>query len=195
MSAPRRAEVERTTQETAVRVRLDLDGAGEVAVATGVPFFDHMLRQVGTHGRLDLVVEARGDLEVDAHHTVEDTGIALGQAIRQAVGEGRGIARFASLHLPMDDALVLAALDVGGRPYLHCALETGEVMLGTFPATLTEEFFRALATHAGLTLHLVRVHGRNTHHVVEAAFKAFGVALRHATRVTGGAIPSTKGVL
>lgn len=191
----RRAEVDRSTRETSVRARLDLDGSGEASVATGVPFFDHMLRQVARHGRFDLVVEARGDLEVDAHHTVEDTGIVLGQAIRQAVGDGDGIARFASVHLPMDDALVLTALDVGGRPYLHHALETGPVMLGTFPAELTEEFFRALTVHGGLTLHLLRISGRNTHHVVEAAFKGFGVALARATRIEGRGIPSTKGVV
>jgi imidazoleglycerol-phosphate dehydratase len=191
----RRAEVERTTRETSVRVRLDLDGSGEVALAAGVPFFEHMLAQVARHGRFDLTVEARGDLEVDAHHTVEDVGIALGQAIRRAVGEGEGIARFASVHLPMDDALVLAALDVSGRPYLQYALETGPVMLGTFPAELTEEFFRAVTVHGGLTLHLLRLSGRNTHHIVEAAFKGFGVALAQATRIEGRGIPSTKGVL
>lgn len=187
--------VERTTRETSVQVRLDLDGSGEAAVATGVPFFDHMLQQVARHGRFDLTVEARGDLDVDAHHTVEDTGIVLGQAIRQAVGDGEGIARFASVHLPMDDALVLTALDLSGRPYLQYALDTAPVMLGTFPAELAEEFFRALAVHAGLTLHLLRVSGRNTHHVVEAAFKGLGVALARATRIEGRGIPSTKGVL
>lgn len=191
----RNAEVARKTQETSVRVRLHLDGSGEVAVATRIPFFDHMLQQVARHGRFDLLVDAEGDLEVDAHHTVEDTGIVLGQAVRQAVGEGRGIARFASLHLPMDDALVLAAVDISGRPYLHYALDPGPVMLGTFPAELAEEFFRAFTVHAGVTLHLVRLHGRNAHHIVEAAFKGFGVALSRATRIAGEGIPSTKGVL
>lgn len=198
MTAPGRnriAEVTRATSETSVRVRLNLDGTGETGAATGLPFFNHMLAQLGRHGRFDLVVEARGDLAVDAHHTVEDTGIVLGQAIRQAVGEGEGIARFASLQLPMDDALVLTALDVGGRPFLHYGLETGPVVLGTFPADLTEEFFRAVTSHAGVTLHLVRVHGRNVHHLVEAAFKGFGVALHRATRIEGEGIPSTKGVL
>lgn len=198
MSGPGRdriAEVTRATAETSVRVRLNLDGGGEAGVGTGVPFFDHMLAQVARHGRFDLIVEARGDLAVDAHHTVEDTGIVLGQAIRQAVGAGEGIARYASVHLPMDDALVLTAIDVGGRPYLHYGIETGAVMLGTFPADLTEEFFRALTVHAGVTLHLVRLHSRNVHHLVEAAFKGFGVALHRATRVTGEGIPSTKEVL
>jgi len=191
----RRAEVTRKTRETSVRVRLNLDGSGEGAVATGVPFFDHMLQQVARHGRLDLAVDAQGDLEVDAHHTVEDTGIVLGQAVRQAVGDGDGIARYASLHLPMDDALVLAALDLSGRPYLHYALDLGSVALGTFPADLAEEFFRAFTVHAGATLHLVRAHGQNAHHIVEAAFKGFGIALFRATRIAGEGIPSTKGVL
>ncbi|HXF82654.1 MAG TPA: imidazoleglycerol-phosphate dehydratase HisB [bacterium] len=193
--AGRQAEVERTTRETTIRVRMDLDRADEVAVATGVPFFDHMLQQVGIHGRFGFVIDARGDLAVDAHHTVEDTGIVLGQAIRQAIGDGRGIARFGSVHLPMDDALVLIALDLSGRPYLHYALETPPQLLGTFSADLTEEFFRALVAHGGLTLHLLRVHGRALHHVVEAAFKGFGVALAQAVRVTGGSVPSSKGVV
>ncbi len=191
----RTAEVARETTETTIQIRLDLDGSGEVAVRTGVPFFDHMLQQVGRHGRFDLQVEAEGDLAVDAHHTVEDAGIVLGQAFRQALGPGRGIARFASLHAPMDDALVLAALDVSGRPYLHYALDVGPVALGTFPADLAEEFFRAFVTHAGVTLHLVQLHGKNVHHVIEAAFKGFGVVLHQATRVTGDGIPSTKGTL
>lgn len=191
----RTAEVARETTETTIQIRLDLDGSGEVAVRTGVPFFDHMLQQVGRHGRFDLQVEAKGDLAVDAHHTVEDAGIVLGQAFRQALGPGRGIARFASLHAPMDDALVLAALDVSGRPYLHYALDVGPVALGTFPADLAEEFFRAFVTHAGVTLHLVQLHGKNVHHVIEAAFKGFGVVLHQATRVTGDGIPSTKGTL
>ncbi len=191
----RTAEVTRETTETAIQVRLDLDGSGEVAMRTGVPFFDHMLQQVGRHGRFDLQVEAKGDLAVDAHHTVEDAGIVLGQAFRQALGPGRGIARFASLQAPMDDALVLAALDVSGRPYLHYTLDVGSAMLGTFPADLAEEFFRAFVTHAGVTLHLVQLHGKSAHHVIEAAFKAFGVVLHQATRVTGDGIPSTKGTL
>ncbi len=189
------AEVSRRTAETTIRVRLDLDGGGDVAVASGVPFFDHMLEQVGRHGRFALVVEAAGDLAVDAHHTVEDVGIVLGQAFRRALGDGRGIARFASVHLPMDDALVLAALDISGRPYLHYGLETGAEMLGTFPPLLAEEFFRAFVTHAGVTLHLAQLHGKNAHHLIEAAFKGFAVVLHRATRVAGEEIPSTKGVL
>lgn len=190
----RTAEVRRQTTETSVAVRLDLDG-GDVAVRSGIPFFDHMLEQVARHGRLGLVIDAEGDLAVDAHHTVEDVAIVLGQAFRQAVGAAHGIARFASLHAAMDDALVLAALDVGGRPYLHYDLRVGAVVLGTFPAELGEEFFRAFTTHAGVTLHLMQVHGRHTHHILEAAFKGAGVVLHRATRVIGGDVPSTKGVL
>ncbi|MDQ7842193.1 MAG: imidazoleglycerol-phosphate dehydratase HisB [Armatimonadota bacterium] len=191
----RRAEVERETAETSIRIRLDLDGGGDVSIRTGVPFFDHMLEQLGRHGRFDLQVEGRGDLEVDAHHTVEDVGIVLGQALRRALGTGEGIARFASLHAPMDDALVLAALDVSGRPFLRYDLALGPVRLGTFPADLGEEFFRAFTAHAAITLHLVRVAGRSAHHILEAAFKGTGVVLHRATRIVGGAIPSTKGVL
>ncbi|MDQ7820912.1 MAG: imidazoleglycerol-phosphate dehydratase HisB [Armatimonadota bacterium] len=187
--------ISRQTTETDVQVALDLDGSGEVSVDTGVPFFDHMLAQLAAHGRLDLQVRARGDLAVDPHHTVEDVGLALGQALRQAVGEGRGIARFGSVHAPMDDALVLAAVDISGRPYLHYGLEVGPAVLGTFPADLAEEFFRALASSGALTLHLVQVHGRSAHHVVEAAFKGTGIALHLATRIRGGGVPSTKGVL
>jgi len=188
-------EVVRETAETAVRVRLDLDGGGEAAVRTGVAFLDHMLQQVGRHGRLDLRIEAAGDLAVDAHHTVEDVGIVLGQAFRQALGPARGIARFASLHTPMDDALVLAAVDVSGRPFLHYGIDAGRALLGTFPADLAEEFFRAFTAHAAVTLHLVQLHGRNPHHILEAAFKGTGIVLHRATRVVGEEIPSTKGVL
>jgi len=188
-------EITRDTTETAVHVRLDLDGNGETAVRTGVPFFDHLLQQLGRHGGFTLQIRAEGDLAVDAHHTVEDVGIVLGQAFRRALGPGRGIARFASLHAPMDDALVLAALDISGRPYLHYGIDVGRAVLGTFPAELAEEFFRAFATQAAVTLHLVQLHGRNAHHVLEAAFKGTGVVLHRATRVTGSEIPSTKGRL
>ena len=191
----RKAEVTRETTETVVRVRLDLDGSGEVAVRTGVPFFDHMLQQIGRHGRFDLQIDADGDLAVDVHHTVEDVGIVLGEAFRQALGSGQGIARFASLHAAMDDALVLAALDLGGRPFLHYALAVKGEVLGTFPVDLAEEFFRAFTSHAAATLHLVQVHGRNAHHIVEAGFKGAAVALYRATRIIGDGIPSTKGAL
>ncbi len=191
----RTGRISRETTETRIEVSFALDGNGDVSVATGVPFFDHMISQLGTHGRFDLQVEARGDLAVDPHHTVEDVAIALGQAFRVAVAAGRGIARFASIHAPMDDALVLAAVDVSGRPYLHYGLSVERVLLGTFATDLGEEFFRAFTTHAGITLHLVQLHGRNTHHILEAAFKGTGVALQGATRVVGQAVPSTKGVL
>lgn len=188
-------EVTRETTETAVRVRVDLDGDGQTAVRTGVPFFDHMLQQLGRPGSLLLQIRAEGDLAVEAHHTVEDVGIVLGQAFRQALGSGRGIARFASLHAPMDDALVLAALDISGRPYLHYGVDVGRAVLGTFPAELAEEFFRAFTIHAAVTLHLVHLYGRNAHHILEAAFKGTGVVLHRATRITGAEIPSTKGLL
>lgn len=190
----RTAEVRRQTAETTVSVRLDLDG-GDAAIHSGVPFFDHMLQQVARHGRFGFVIDAEGDLAVDVHHTVEDVGIALGQAFRQALGAGGGIARFASLHAAMDDALVLAALDISGRPYLHYGLDVGTAVLGAFPADLGEEFFRAFTMHAGVTLHLVQLHGRNVHHLLEAAFKGTGVVLHRATRVVGDEVPSTKGVL
>lgn len=187
--------ITRETRETRISVTLDLDGSGEVAVSTGVPFFDHMLSQLGAHGRFNLQIEAAGDLAVEPHHTVEDAGIVLGQAFRAAVGDGRGIARFASIHAPMDDALVLAALDVSGRPFLHYGLPLEHVLLGTFPTDLAEEFFRAFVTHAAVTLHLVQIHGRNAHHILEAAFKGTGITLQRATRVAGDGVPSTKGVL
>ncbi len=187
--------VQRRTAETEVRVTLGLDGGGEVQVATGIPFFDHMLHQLAHHGRFDLQVQAQGDLAVDPHHTVEDVGIALGQALRAALGEARGIARFAALHVPMDEALVLAALDVSGRPYLHYALAPAPAVLGGFATDLGAEFFRALVVHGGLTLHLVQVHGGSAHHLLEAAFKGTGVVLHQATRVVGEGVPSTKGTL
>lgn len=191
----RTSRIRRKTKETEIAVTLSLDGSGEVGVSTGVPFFDHMLTALATHGQLDLQIEATGDLAVDAHHTVEDVGIALGQAVRAAIGEGRGIARFASLHAPMDDALVLAALDISGRPYLHYGISVPSQLLGTFPTDLSEEFFRGLVTQAGLTLHLVQVHGRNAHHILESAFKGTGIVLHRATRISGTTVPSTKGVL
>lgn len=187
--------VQRTTTETRVDVTFGLDGAGEIAIETGVPFFDHMLRQLATHGRFDLQVQAQGDLAVDAHHTVEDVGIVLGQAFRAAVGDARGIARFASVSAPMDDALVLIALDISGRAYMHYGLTVDRMLLGTFPTDLTEEFFRAFVSQAAVTLHVVQMHGRNAHHIIESAFKGMGVGLYQATRISGDQIPSTKGVL
>ena len=194
----RTATVQRTTKETAISLRLDLDGSGRVEVATGLPFFDHMLAQLGRHGGLDLELAAEGDLEIDAHHTVEDVGIALGEALRSALGDKAGVRRFASVTVPLDEALVEAALDLSGRPFLVYEIEPpGEKILGEppFDPQLAEEFWRALVTAAGWTLHLTMVRGKNTHHVIEASFKATARALRDAVRVEGAGIPSTKGTL
>ena len=194
----RQATRHRQTKESDVLVELDLDG-GPVEVSTGLPFFDHMLHQLGRHGGLGLVVRARGDLEVDAHHSVEDTGITLGEALRAALGDKAGVRRFASVAVPLDEALVEVALDLSGRPYLHyeVALPPDATPLGApgFEAQLAEEFWRALVTAAGVTLHVTLRRGRNTHHIVEASFKAVARALRDAVRVEGAEIPSTKGVL
>ena len=195
---PRRAERSRRTKETAVTVALSLDGSGTAAAHSGLPFFDHMLEQLGRHGGMDLHVEANGDLHVDAHHTVEDVGIVLGGALAEALGDKAGIARFASLALPLDEALVQVALDVSGRPYL--AYDLGADLgpaLGQppFAPQLAEEFWRALVTAAGLTLHVRALAGVNGHHVLEASFKAVARCLRAAVTVTGTAVPSTKGTL
>lgn len=193
----RTATATRTTNETDITLTLDIDGSGETQVATGVPFFDHMLDALGRHGLLDLAVSARGDLEVDAHHTVEDVGICVGRAIAEALGERAGIRRFGSASVPMDEALVLAAVDISGRGSLTYDVDVPIELIGTFDTTLAKEFFTALATNAGLTLHLHEVAGENAHHIIEAAFKAAARALREAVeldpRVTG--VPSTKGTL
>ena len=193
----RSASVQRSTGETQVNVTLDLDGSGACAISTGVPFFDHMLDALGRHGLLDLSVEAQGDLEVDAHHTVEDVGICVGQALAGALGDKRGIRRFGSAAVPLDEALVLAAVDVSGRGSLTFELAVPIEIIGIFDTTLVREFFGALASNAGLTVHLHELAGLNAHHIVEAAFKAFARALREAVeidpRVAG--VPSTKGVL
>jgi imidazoleglycerol-phosphate dehydratase len=192
------AEVTRTTNETDLHVRVDLDGRGEAAVQTGIGFFDHMLVAVARHGLLDLTVEARGDLHVDGHHTVEDTGIALGQALTRALGDRSGIRRYADALIPLDEALVRCAVDVSGRPYLSYQIEIPKwQMLGEYDVFLTPEFFRALVLNAELTVHLDLIRGDNPHHIVEATFKAFARAFDAATtrdpRVAG--VPSTKGVL
>jgi imidazoleglycerol-phosphate dehydratase len=191
-------EVTRKTKETNLHVRVDLDGRGDATVRTGIGFFDHMLEALARHGLMDLVVECNGDLHVDGHHTVEDTGIALGAAIAEALGDRAGIRRYADALVPLDEALVRAVVDVSGRPYLSYNIEIPKwQMLGDFDVFLTPEFFRALVLNAGLTCHLDLVRGDNPHHIVEAAFKAFARALDAATsldpRVTG--VPSTKGVL
>jgi imidazoleglycerol-phosphate dehydratase len=191
------ASIVRTTGETDIGVKLDLDGAGVVRVETGVPFFDHMLDAFGRHSLLDLDVRAEGDLEGDAHHTVEDVGIVLGQAVAEALGDKAGITRFGSATVPMDEALVLGSIDISGRGQLHYAVEVPIEIIGTFDTTLAKEFLLAFATNAGLTLHLRSLAGENSHHIVEAAFKATARALRDAvsldSRVTG--VPSTKGTL
>jgi imidazoleglycerol-phosphate dehydratase len=194
----RRAEASRKTKETDVRVRIDLDGTGQAQIKTGVGFFDHMLEALARHAPFDLEVTASGDLHIDAHHTVEDVGIVLGQALSQALGERRGIRRYADASVPLDDALARVVVDVSGRPYLafHAEPPTWQ-KLGDYDVALTPEFFRALATHGGLTLHVDLLRGQNAHHVVEAIFKATARALGEATsidpRVHG--VPSTKGTL
>ena len=197
--APRRAERTRSTKETSVAVRLDLDGSGAVEVGSGIPFFDHMVSQLGRHGGFDLVVEASGDLQVDAHHTVEDVGIVLGEAMAEALGTKAGVRRFASIALPLDEALVEVALDLSGRPYLSydvaLAPETPALGDPPFDPQLAEEFWRAFVTAAGITLHVRLVTGKNTHHVLEASFKAVARCLRDAVRVEGAGVPSTKGSL
>jgi imidazoleglycerol-phosphate dehydratase len=195
---PRRSERTRATKETEVTVLLELDGTGVAFADTGLPFFDHMLAQLGKHGGLNLDVKSRGDLEVDAHHTVEDTGIVLGESLAEALGTKVGIRRFASIALPLDEALVEVALDLSGRPYLHYDVALGEtVPLGSppFEVQLAEEFWRAFAHAASLTLHIELRHGRNPHHVLEASFKGVGRALKDAVRVESKAVPSTKGQL
>ena len=193
----RAGEVSRSTNETAVSIRIDLDGSGRSTASTGLPFFDHMLAQLGKHAGFDLAVEAKGDLEVDAHHTVEDTGLALGDALRDALGDKAGVRRFASIALPLDEALVEAALDLSGRPFLHYEVEAVGDPLGSppFEPQLAEEFWRAFVTNAALTLHLRMRSGKNPHHVLEASFKAVARCLRDAVRVEGAGVPSTKGSL
>lgn len=194
----RTAEMRRTTKETDVALTLDLDGTGATNVDSGVPFFDHMLDAFGRHGLFDLEVKADGDVDVDAHHTVEDVGIVLGQAIARALGDKRGIVRFGSQFVVMDEALVLAACDVSGRGQLHYDVALPIEIVGTFDTTLAEEFFIALAANAGITLHIVGYRGKNSHHILEAVFKAAGRVLCEAVVVNPrieGVLPSTKGSL
>jgi len=193
----RTATRSRVTKETSIEIRLDLDGTGQTKVSTGLPFFDHMVDQLGRHGGFDLELTATGDLQVDAHHTVEDVGIALGECLREALGDKAGVRRFASMSLPLDEALVEVALDLSGRPYLHYEVEPGAEPLGSppFDPQLAEEFWRAFATSALMTLHLDLKRGKNSHHILEASFKAVARALRDAVRVEGTGVPSTKGTL
>jgi imidazoleglycerol-phosphate dehydratase len=193
----RSASITRKTRETDITVALDLDGSGSTTVATGVPFFDHMLDAFGRHGLFDLSVSAVGDLEIDAHHTVEDVGIVLGQAVAEALADKSGITRFGSATVPMDEALVLAAVDISGRGALYYDVALPIEIIGTFDTTLAKEFLTALATNAGVTLHVRSLAGENAHHIIEAAFKATARALAQAAaldaRVSG--VPSTKGAL
>lgn len=189
----------RSTKETEIDIRVDLDGTGVAEVDTGLPFFDHMLSQLGRHGGIDLSVQARGDLEVDTHHTVEDVAIVLGEAVREALGDKAGIRRFGSVLLPLDEALVEVALDLSGRPFIVYEVECGAdaIPLGTppFDPQLGEHFFQSFATSAGITLHVRLRSGRNTHHILEATFKGVARAMRDAIRVEGVGVPSTKGTL
>lgn len=195
----RSARIGRVTTETQVVIELSLDGAGIGRAETGVPFFDHMLLQLGRHAGLDLTVQSRGDIEIDAHHTVEDTAIALGQALREALGDKAGITRFGDALVPLDETLVRAAVDLSGRPYVvHTEPDGLAPLIGTYDTTLTRHFFESLAQAAGICVHLDVLRGRNPHHIVEAQFKAFARALRTAAAPdprSGGAVPSTKGVL
>jgi len=193
----RRATSSRATKETSINIDLDLDGTGKADVATGLPFFDHMIAQLAKHGGFDLVLKAEGDLDVDAHHTVEDVGIALGECLAEAVGDKAGVRRFASIALPLDEALIEVALDLSGRAFLHYEVEPGGEALGTppFEPQLAEEFWRAFATSASLTLHLRMRSGKNPHHILEASFKGVARALRDAVRIDGTGVPSTKGRL
>lgn len=195
----RAASRSRTTKETSIRITIDVDGPrGEVAASTGLPFFDHMLDQVGRHGGFDLTIEATGDLHVDGHHTVEDVGILLGETFREALGDKAGVRRFASGLYPLDEALVEVALDLSGRPFVVYDVPFGEVLpLGDppFNPEMAEHFWQSFATAAGITLHVTRRAGRNTHHVLEATFKGVARCLRDAVRVEGTGVPSTKGSL
>lgn len=196
-SANRRAVVTRVTGETDITVELDLDGTGTCSIATGLPFFDHMLNAFGRHGLFDLTVRATGDIDVDAHHTVEDTGIVLGQAFTQALGDKAGITRFSDVCIPMDETLVQAAVDISGRGQAYCNLPIPTERVGSFDTELAVEFFYAFARDARVTLHVRELAGANSHHIIEAAFKAAGRAMRYACeldpRVSG--VPSTKGSL
>ncbi len=194
----RRAKISRSTTETSIEVEINLDGTGAYDVKTGVAVFDHMIEQLARHSMIDITLRAQGDLHIDDHHTVEDSGIALGQAIAEAVGDKAGIRRYGDCLLPMDDALVRAALDLSGRPYLVWNVAMTAPKIGTFDTELLREFFQALSTHGGITLNIAQLDGVNSHHIAEAAFKAVARALREAVEEDprrAGAIPSTKGKL
>jgi imidazoleglycerol-phosphate dehydratase len=194
----RRASVERKTKETAIAATVDIDGTGRSEISTGIGFFDHMLEQLSRHSLVDMNVKAAGDLHIDDHHTVEDTGIVIGQALAKALGERRGITRYASIDLAMDETLTRAAVDVSGRPYLVWQVAFSAPKIGAFDTELVKEFFQALTQHAGITLHVTNHYGANNHHIAETCFKAVARVLRAACEVDPrqvGAIPSTKGTL
>jgi len=194
----RQAEIVRETKETKVRLAVDLDGTGKAAIATGIGFFDHMLDLLARHARFDLDVEANGDLHVDFHHTTEDVGIVLGQAVKRALGDMRGITRYAAVHLPMDETLTRVALDISGRPFLVFRTQFSAPKIGEFDTELVREFFQAFASSAGITLHVETLYGDNNHHIAESCFKGLARALRAAVAIdpaAAGEIPSTKGAL
>ena len=198
-SAPaRRADVSRNTAETQIRVALDLDGTGAAKLATGIGFFDHMLDQIARHGLIDLEIEAKGDLHIDGHHTVEDVGITLGQAMAKAVGDKKGLVRYGHAYVPLDEALSRVVIDFSGRPGLHMRVDFKSGMIGALDTQLVYEFFQGFSNHAGVTLHIDNLHGENAHHQCETIFKAFARALRMALAIdprAAGTIPSTKGSL
>lgn len=193
----RDATVTRTTSETAISVSISLDGTGSAKISTGVGFFDHMLDQLAKHSLIDMTITAKGDLHIDDHHTVEDVGIALGQALSKALGDKKGIRRYGHFALAMDDAQIACALDLSARPYLICTLDFPTPKIGSFDSELVREFFQALSTHGGITLHIDKKHGFNSHHIAEAAFKAVAKSLRMAVEKDprNDALPSTKGTL
>ena len=198
VAPPRRAEITRETAETAIRVALDLDGSGQGDIATGIGFLDHMLTALARHSLIDMTIVAKGDLHIDFHHTAEDVGIVIGQALKKALGDKRGIRRYGASLLPMDEALAECAIDISGRPFLAWSVPFARDKVGEMDTELFEEFFRALAFNAGITMHMTLKAGTNAHHVAEACFKAAARALRQAVEPdprAGGAIPSTKGVL
>ena len=194
----RKASVKRTTKETDVEIAIDLDGEGRASIATGIGFLDHMLDLMARHSRIDISVKAKGDLHIDQHHTTEDVGIALGQALRQALGDMKGITRYADVHLPMDEALTRVALDISGRPFLVFKVEFGRAKIGEFDTALVREWFQAFAVNAALTLHVTTLYGSNDHHIAESCFKGLARALRAAVAIDPRAVnevPSTKGTL
>ncbi len=191
----RSSQQHRKTKETKIELTLDVDGAGQASASTGIPFFDHMLEQLGKHSGWDLRIEAEGDLEIDTHHTIEDVGIVLGTAFKEALGDKAGVRRFANAVVPLDEALVQVALDLSGRPFLVYEVDPKSEWIGTFDPQLTEEFWRAFAFAAGITLHMRSLSGKNGHHIIEASFKGVARSLRDAVKIEGTGVPSTKGAL